>query len=151
MANQYSVQQFKNIWERIRSRCVQDGDCLVWTGCLNGSGYGNIKKDGRTVQVHRAVYEFFHGPIPDGLTIDHVATRGCHSRACCNEAHLEPVTRQINTLRGDTIPARHATKTHCPRGHELAGDNLDRHTLAHGRRNCRVCHNERARERKRAA
>ena len=42
------------------------------------------------------------------------------------------------------------TKTHCIRGHELSGDNLVRSQLENaGIRNCRICWNEKARERRR--
>lgn len=36
-------------------------------------------------------------------------------------------------------------KTHCPRGHLYAGDNLIASELRNGRRKCRLCHNARQR------
>jgi len=44
---------------------------------------------------HRWAYEHFVGPIPQGLTIDHL----CERRNCVNPRHLEPVTQQVNSLR----------------------------------------------------
>jgi hypothetical protein len=67
------------------------------------------------------------------MTIDHV----CRTRACANVRHLDVVTSRENTLRGDTLPARNAAKTHCKRGHALSGANLYRYS--DGRRSCRTC------------
>lgn len=39
------------------------------------------------------------GPIPDGLTLDHVVAWGCRHKNCVNPAHLEPVTAAENTRR----------------------------------------------------
>src|SRR3990172_6824393 len=50
------------------------------------------------------------GPIPDGLQLDHL----CRNRACIESTHLEPVTNQVNLLRGNTIAAANLGKTHCP-------------------------------------
>lgn len=87
----------------------------------------------KTRYVHRISYETFVGPIPEGLTIDHL----CKNRACINPAHLEPVTLRENLLRGDTFQAANAQKSHCDRGHRLDGDNL--YVTTSGSRNCRIC------------
>lgn len=54
---------------------------------------------------------------------------------------LSPRRRaQIDTLfarRQAILPPHNATKTHCVRGHELAGDNL--YLYPDGRRECRTC------------
>ena len=34
-------------------------------------GYYMVRLDGRRVYWHRIVFEFFHGPIPKGLQVDH--------------------------------------------------------------------------------
>src|ERR1035437_2252115 len=53
-------------------------------------------------------------------------------------AHLEPVTRQENLLRGQTITASNAAKTHCPKGHAFIGNNIKMNS---GSRKCRTCEN----------
>lgn len=127
--------------------------CLLWTGSTGGDGrYGSFSIGGKLVRAHRWAYEQEHGPIPDGLVLDHL----CRVTLCVNPAHLEPVTQRENVLRGEAPSALNAVKTHCDKGHPLDGDNLV--TRKDGGRQCRACTREiaraatrRWRERKRAA
>ncbi len=105
------------------------GGCWEYPN-LNEYGYGESGKKGRDRFVHRVSYEHFVGPIPSGLQIDHL----CRNRACCNPAHLEPVTIQENARRGME------SRTHCKNGHKLSGENLAWRKYKHGlRRACRKC------------
>lgn len=115
--------------------------CWIWHGSRLPDGYGQIRINGRTRGAHRVVYELLVGPIPDGLTLDHL----CRTHACVNPRHLEPVTMRENTLRGVGPSARNATATHCHRGHEFTEANT--HTW-NGHRSCRACRglNYRARQ-----
>lgn len=106
--------------------------CWLWTGQLDISGYGQILRNGKLFKTHRVAYELLVGPIPEGLTLDHVKDRGCQHRSCCNPAHLEPVTNRVNILRGDSIAANNARKTHCKRGHLIDGANKQQ-------RFCKTC------------
>lgn len=77
-----------------------ENGCLLWTGATGGkSGYGKFNAEAGVgsvpMQAHRFAYECFVGPIPDGLTIDHV----CRNPRCVNPAHLEPVTLGENLRR----------------------------------------------------
>lgn len=112
--------------------------CMVWAGGKVHNGYGVFSNGRRQVYAHRWSYEMWVGPIPDGLQLDHL----CRVRDCVAPAHLEPVTARENLLRGDTVNARNAAKTHCPNGHELAGANLRKADAARGRRQCETCHRE---------
>lgn len=105
--------------------------CMPWPGHLS-SGYGSIWVDRKRTRAHRAIYENVIGKIPDGLVLDHL----CRNRWCVNPWHLEPVTNKVNTLRGIGPCAMHARKTHCKRGHELAGDNI---ATVSGYRDCLPC------------
>lgn len=78
---------------RVRILCATP--CIVWMGALNAKGYGCFGLDGDTKLAHRVAYEFENGPIPDGLTIDHL----CRVKRCVNPAHLEAVTGRENTRR----------------------------------------------------
>lgn len=107
--------------------------CWLWTAYKNAKGYGRFQFQRRSVAAHRWSYELHFGPVPNGLVLDHL----CRTRHCVNPDHLEPVTSRENTLRGNTVAARHATKTHCDSGHEYTPENTRISTA--GRRYCRAC------------
>lgn len=113
-------------------------ECWPWLAGLNAYGYGVFNAGHRgKVMAHRYAYEVLVGPIPHGLDLDHL----CRNRRCVNPAHLEPVTRRVNVLRGESVSARNAVATHCPRGHEFTTDNTGRYVRRTGRsiRYCRAC------------
>lgn len=103
--------------------------CWNWMRSKNQYGYGLTTVNARHVSAHRASYEAFVGPIPKGLFLDHL----CRNPACCNPAHLEPVTNQENLIRG----VCKTLQTHCKNGHPLEGDNLK--PTKRGQRQCRIC------------
>lgn len=114
--------------------------CWIWLKSLTPSGYGQVSFQGRATVAHRVSYQIFIGPIPEGLTLDHL----CRVRCCINPSHVEPVSRGENVRRGDAGLARGLqlrSRTICPQGHEYAGRNLivkvDRNGIAH--RSCRTC------------
>jgi hypothetical protein len=103
--------------------------CWVWQLRIDTYGYGRVHAE----PAHRVSYEERRGPIPAGLTLDHL----CRVRECINPDHLEPVTNGENILRGESFSARNARKTHCPNGHPLSGANL--RVEANGARRCKTC------------
>lgn len=128
----------ERLWPKVDRR--GDDECWPWLASENGHGYGQftVYIDGkmRARAAHRVVYQLLVGPIPEGLDLDHL----CRSRICVNPAHLEPVTRRENLLRGITLPAAEVERTHCPRGH--AYDEVNTY-LHGGQRHCRACRRER--------
>lgn len=123
-----------------------DDACWLWLAAINDGGYGifHLAKTGKSVRAHRYSYEFFVGNIEEGLDVDHV----CRVRACINPYHLEPVTRQVNLLRGIGLPALEILRTHCPQGHPYNMANT--HIRKSGARRCRACDRERYRKLDRA-
>ncbi|WP_375791707.1 HNH endonuclease signature motif containing protein [Actinoplanes campanulatus] len=94
---------------------------------------------GKAVTAHRYSYESLIGPIPDGLTIDHL----CRNRPCINPDHLEPVTQAENNRRVPVEVRRLSARvprpprTTCKHGHPLSGENL--YVSPGGHRACRTC------------
>lgn len=129
------IEKFNNSWE------LNDNGCWIWQPPPHKSGYGRIGTPDGTKYAHIFSYVTFVGPVPPGAELDH----RCRVHACVNYEHLEAVTHRENMLRGDTVAARNAAKTHCPRNHAYTGDNL---VIDGGGRRCRTCKNERQNERR---
>lgn len=123
----------KSLLKRFAAKVlVNPYGCWNWVGCANSEGYGDFWIYGANIRAHRTSWRLFKGEIPSGLTIDHL----CRNRKCVNPAHLEPVTKRENVLRGEGLCAVNAKKTHCPKGHIYSGPNL----AVYGRnRKCRRC------------
>lgn len=71
--------------------------CRIWLGSKDSRGYGT-KRDPATRRVratHVMAWEEAHGPVPDGLELDHL----CCQHACGNVEHLEAVTHRENMTR----------------------------------------------------
>lgn len=77
---------------RARTMPVAESGCLLWTGSVDSRGYGRIPVDGTPRLVHRYAWERAHGPIPEGLQIDHM----CWVTSCCNVDHLRLATQAEN-------------------------------------------------------
>lgn len=104
------------------------GPCLQFTGSLKTRwGYGQFWYQGRNRSVHIAAWSIEYGPIPDGLTVDHL----CRNTSCVRTSHMELVTPEENYRRAV------AARTHCPRGHEYAA--VGCYPTRNGRRRCRAC------------
>jgi hypothetical protein len=124
----------EDFWRRLAPGAPEE--CWPWPGALATGGYGTCQLEGRQVRAHRAAYQLTHGAIPKGLVLDHL----CRNRACCNPAHLEPVTIRENNLRGVGVTSTNVAKTHCPQGHPYSGDNLFRRFRQSGwTRECWAC------------
>lgn len=103
-------------WRRVD----KSADCWVWTGARQPRGYGTFTYSGKgRVLAHVWAWRALHGPVPDGLELDH----HCRNHSCVRPDHLEPVTHRVNILRGTSPAALNAVKTHCVNGHEFNESN----------------------------
>ncbi len=109
------------------------GQCWVWVGAINASGYGIIATSNRKCRtVHRLSWELAGRGLVAGLHLDHL----CRVRHCVRPAHLDQVSCAENVRRG----FGNGSKTHCPRGHEYSDENTYRWPNApHSSRQCRAC------------
>ncbi len=128
----------EHFWTKVS---LSPDGCWLWTAGKNGVGYGMFAvADRRKKLSHRLAYETLIDLVGVGLDLDHL----CRVRRCCNPAHLEPVTRGENIRRGigpSIAGQRQAAKTHCPRGHELSGNNVYAYR---GKRGCKSCRGDQA-------
>jgi hypothetical protein len=78
---------------KVRGRRPEE--CWVWQAHLDRDGYGRFSMYGVGRAAHRVAYEATRGPVPEGLTLDHL----CRNRACVNPLHLEAVSHKVNVNR----------------------------------------------------
>lgn len=112
--------------------------CWLWLGPSDRTThYGYIVHSQVTHLAHRLSWELRRAPIPEGMYVDHT----CRVRCCVNPDHLRVVTPRVNAMENNSwYPAVNAAKTHCPKGHSLAGDNLWTYQRdGRPRRGCRTC------------
>lgn len=109
--------------------------CVIWTGAVNSKGYPCYAVEGWSTLAHRIAYEAARGPIPEGMTIDHL----CLVKRCVNPDHLEVVARSENTRRQWRKPGQ------CPQGHFYTAENTLTRTnkqTGHTQRECKTCKRE---------
>lgn len=118
--------QWATVPQRIAFYSRVDGNgCWIWQTHIMPNGYGRLSN----WLAHRLSYVAFVGPIPEGLTIDHL----CSVRACVNPNHLEPVTIAENNERGA------ARRPECKKGHPKTPENLAPRADRPGKFRCLPC------------
>lgn len=113
--------------------------CWIWMGHMARNGYGLLNSK----RAHRVSYEFYCGPIEDGLFILH----SCDTPSCVNPDHLRPGTPADNMADAVARARVHnrfqSSKTHCPAGHLYSEENT---RMYRGSRHCIECTKKRARK-----
>lgn len=88
-------------------RVDPDTGCHVWTGPVNGKGYGVLWFEGKLWLTHRIAWLLHHGTLPPRpRVLDH---RVCDNPPCCNVAHLADSSNGDNIKRGIARRRRAAT------------------------------------------
>lgn len=126
--------------ERVYQRVIHwadraDSGCLVSRYSVGSHGYAQVGwvEDGRkTVTLcHRVVWEHVHGPVPVGMTVDHV----CHNARCVEESHLRLLSNFENARRTN---GRDWPLGECANGHP----NSELRRYGKSKIHCRPCANE---------
>jgi len=103
-----SHRRYREPKEAFEASTEWDGDCLLWTASTMNGGYGQIWTGKTMYPAHRFAWEQKHGPIPEGLVVDH--KYHC-SRLCCNPEHLRLATTAQNiSNRSGASPHNKTTK-----------------------------------------
>lgn len=81
--------------ERLAARTERTATCWIFHGSTQSKGYRQVYDylTDSMVLAHRAAWEIANGPIPDGMTVDHM----CETKTCVRPDHLHLVTRGRNT------------------------------------------------------
>lgn len=124
--------------------------CKPWTGRIDPYGYGRLSRDKKGTRLrHRQVWIDANGPIPDGMTVDHLCHdpkvcnlgNACPHRRCVELEHLALVPIGKNSGGDRSNAGRHwREKTHCPREHPYDEANTLR---SGGKRFCKQCRKDR--------
>lgn len=124
-------------WWFVQDRIRKDeGGCWLWTS-TKSDGYGLFNSRHlnpfTTRRAHRVIYQAVRGKLPQSVSLDHL----CRNRACVNPEHMRCASNRENVLAGVGVTATNKRKTHCIRGHELSGKNIESYSRF---RSCRACH-----------
>lgn len=84
-----------HVWlERFMRKTKRGRDHWMWTAGVNSQGYGTFWFRYRMWLAHRAAWELFCGPIPDGMNVLHT----CDTPLCTAPRHLFLGTQRDNVL-----------------------------------------------------
>lgn len=85
--------------DRFWAKVDRSGECWIWTASRKPNGYGEFYAGGRVGYAHRYSYEMHHGPIPEGMVVDHT----CYTPACVNPDHLRLASKSQNGQNRDGL------------------------------------------------
>lgn len=102
-------------------RCREVRGHWLWTGETDKKGYGSFWYKRKRLWAHRFAYAVFVGPIPEGMTVNHIET--CRQPTCVRPDHLELLSNGDNAADGNR--ARGSVPRICFTGEQLVAPNGD--------------------------
>lgn len=133
---QATHEHFPGPW---RDRIRRSAGCWAFDGFHDRDGYAQVvirwpDRPRKCFRVHQLTYIEKHGPVPQGLVLDHFE---CDNRWCVNPDHVRPVSVRENTLRALGKRPLVSPSLTCSNGHDLSGGNLG--TRPDGYPKCLAC------------
>lgn len=124
--NHLSVKDITRIFGQIQiseTSFYKNSPCWEWTGSRCRDGYAKVTYGRESTLAHRVLFAWLVHPLPRGMGKDKLqADHQCNNRACVNPVHIEAVLPKVNGLRGNSVAAINARKTHCPRFHDITAE-----------------------------
>jgi hypothetical protein len=129
---EYNAKWVSKVMSKVQ---IDASGCWLWQGFKGEWGYGQTNYRGASKAVHRQMYQVTHNVK---LSRWQLVMHKCDMPHCVNPSHLQLGTPHDNVQDAANKGRHHnARKTHCKRGHELAGENL--WTASTGIRHCKTC------------
>lgn len=82
--------------DRFLSRCIEEGDCLIWPLGVNSSGQPLARIDGKTTMLRPAVFHSKGRPLRSGNRV----TTSCGCMRCLNPEHVVQMDWGLIVKRG---------------------------------------------------
>lgn len=117
----------RNFERQFAAAVRDDSGCLIWQG-YTYEGYARYSGEG----AYREAYRTFAGPIPAGMTVDHI----CFTPACVEPTHLRLLTELENKRNHQARPVI-VPDDECINGHKWTTANT--YVRPSGQRDCRAC------------
>jgi hypothetical protein len=86
------------IWteQTLRDRCVEEGECLLWTQTVNSAGHPTASINGRNWLVRRYAYQHLYGK---SLGPNLLVCSRCENVRCCSRLCLLARTKSVHLTK----------------------------------------------------
>ena len=138
------------LWKRLLKNTKFDNGHWLWQGYKMPSGHGQIRINYKMILLHRLSAHIYHGMDLLDMKVQANHKNICRESSCWNPEHIYVGTQKQNVedrqeFKETRSGSNNRLKTHCIKGHEYNEENT---TKRNKRRHCKVCHREKAREKR---